>query len=156
LLERKKVTMWFLTIHRADEPAPRDFCHGIEGEPAMPPGIICGSPEAADACGCDRSFVGMSSLKASTTLMVRELDLTADDLVMAALGAINAGGWTDSLDGDGDDRDDARGIVAHFTNIAACYPPGTVLRPWYDHDIGEWYFRDYTHYADADDNEVPS
>lgn len=143
-----------LTIHRPDEPGPRDFCHGIEGEPAMPPVVICGSPEGADWCGCNRSFAGMSSHKASTTLMVRDLDLTADDLVMAALGTINAGGWTDSLDGGDDDRDDARSIVAHFANIAACYPPGTVLRPWYDHDTEEWYFRDCTHYADVDDDGV--
>lgn len=145
-----------LTIHRADEPAPRDFCHGIEGEPAMPPGIICPSPEAAEACGCDRAFVGMSSRKASTTLMVRELNLSASDLVMAALGAINAAGWTDSIDADDEWQADARGIVAHFTNIAACYPPGTVLRPWYCHDTGEWYFTDCTHYADVDDDGVPA
>lgn len=142
--------MLYLTIHRPEHPDADDFNHGIEAEPAMPPGIICSTPEAADNCGCNRSFVGMSSLKGSTTLMVRDLDLTEADLVTAALGSANAGGWTDTLDGDDEWRADAEAIVAHLTNIASCYPPGTVLRPWYCHRTGEWYFTDYTHYPDGD------
>jgi len=148
----KETAMLYLTAHRPDNLGPRDFCWAIEGEPVLPPTTICGSPAGADHCGCNRSFAGMSSHKATTTLMVRELDLTEADLVAAALGSANAAGWTDDIDGDAEDQEYARGMVAHFANIAACYPPGTVLRPWYDHDTEEWYFRDCTHYADVDDD----
>lgn len=144
--------MYYLTAHKPDTLGPRDFCHCIEGEPVIPPAVICGSPEGADHCGCSRSFAGMSSHKATTTVMVRGLDLTEDDLVAATLGSANAAGWTDTLDGDDEDQAYAHTIVADFANIAACYPAGTVLRPWYSHETEEWYFRDYTHYADVDDD----
>src|SRR3954447_3871942 len=58
-----------------------DSCHAIEGELVLL-GFVCAT-DAADpegGCGCGRAFSGMSSLRATTTALVRDLDLTYDDV----------------------------------------------------------------------------
>jgi hypothetical protein len=70
-----------LTIHNNHQ-TDWDFCWGVEGEIAVPTpaGFLCDRLD----CGCDRSHGGLNSHKASTTLMVLDLDL--DDIVTTSCG----------------------------------------------------------------------
>ena len=96
--------MKVLTIHGYDGPDMDDFCFGVEVEMAVQP-LICNSPN----CGCDRSYVGLGSRAASTTLMVREVDL-----------------------------DQFGGELPEGVTLADQLPVGTVLRPEYDRDGECW------------------
>src|SRR4051794_41941292 len=78
-----------------------DFCFAVEGELVLL-GLVCATDEADPdgGCGCGRAFAGMSSHRATTTALVRDLDLTYDDLrsaveahhVEAGVGAGALGG----------------------------------------------------------------
>ncbi|CAN5240084.1 hypothetical protein BH11ACT7_BH11ACT7_04420 [soil metagenome] len=70
-----------LTIHHYAAGDPDDFCGGVEGEIAIPP-TICDRRN----CGFDRSHAGLDSQSASSTLIVRDVDLDLEDLVSAAVG----------------------------------------------------------------------
>ena len=64
-----------------------DFCFAVEGELVLL-GFVCATDEANPdgGCGCGRAFSGMSSMRATTTALVRDLDITYDDLRMAVEG----------------------------------------------------------------------
>lgn len=57
-----------------------DFYNTEEGEIAYF-GSQCSRARANDTCGCARSMVGIKSRRARTTLRVRAVDMTLDDLV---------------------------------------------------------------------------
>src|SRR5690349_2747507 len=64
-----------------------DFCYAVEGELVLL-GLVCADDERNPdgACGCGRAFSGMSSMRATTTALVRDLDVTLDDVRLAAEG----------------------------------------------------------------------
>jgi hypothetical protein len=64
-----------------------DFCHAIEGELVLL-GFVCATDQEDPdgACGCGRAFSGMSSLRATTTALVRDLDVSFDDARLAVEG----------------------------------------------------------------------
>jgi hypothetical protein len=64
-----------------------DFCHAIEGELVLL-GPVCATDEADPdgGCGCGRAFSGMSSMRATTTALVRDLDVSLDDVRLAVEG----------------------------------------------------------------------
>ena len=128
-----------LTIH--NHPASEsDFCWGVEGEIAYPtpPAFFCTQPN----CGCDRSHSGLNSHQASTTVMVRDVDLDFDDLADACVGSIEAAGWATLFEFDAEAL--ARQLVAAGAEIADQYTPGTILRPVFDHDRDEWRYTEVT------------
>jgi hypothetical protein len=58
-----------------------DFCHGEEGEIAIF-GFECDSDkdDVDGRCGCRRSMGGMKSQKGSTTMEIKEIDITPKQL----------------------------------------------------------------------------
>lgn len=70
-----------------------DFCHAIEGEL-----VLVEEPCATDradpdgGCGCGRSFAGLSSHRATTTVVIRDLELTRADVELAVAGYYVSGG----------------------------------------------------------------
>jgi hypothetical protein len=116
-----------LTIHNTHADLP-EFCWATEGEIAIP-GIVCDHP---DYCGCDRSHDGLSSLKGSTTVMVRTVELDFDRLVTICIASVKRMGITWEAERH------ARDLVAQSAEAAAEHPEGTVLHPVYDHDTGDW------------------
>ena len=112
----------------------QDFCFGIEGEIAAPGQVTCSRHD----CGCDRSHVGLNSRKAATTLMVREIDLSFDDIVTACVGYLEssprAGVLTVPVE------DIAYEMATDSTETAAMHAVGTVLRPSFDHNRDEWHY----------------
>jgi hypothetical protein len=78
-----------------------DFCHAIEGELVLL-GFVCATDEADPdgGCGCGRAFSGMSSMRATTTAVVRDLDVSIDDVRLAVEGYyVSAGTGPDVIGG---------------------------------------------------------
>ena len=75
---------------------PGDFSWTIEGEPVLLPEPCdrdrFAQEEGGTGCGCSRAFGGMSSMKVTTTAVVRDLPLTRDDLFVALHSALQAAG----------------------------------------------------------------
>jgi hypothetical protein len=105
-----------------------DFCHAIEGELVLL-GFVCATDEADPdgGCGCGRAFSGMSSMRATTTALVRDLDVSLDDVKLAVEGYfVSAGMGPDVISGE-----EFTGMVAEtlieMTEIADAVPVGAVL-----------------------------
>ncbi|WP_375479102.1 hypothetical protein [uncultured Jatrophihabitans sp.] len=66
----------------------------IEGELVWL-GLVCAKDrrDPDGGCGCGRSFSGMSSHRATTTALVRDLPLTRDDLLGALIGHYDSAGY---------------------------------------------------------------
>jgi hypothetical protein len=70
-------------------------------------------------CGCGRGFAGMSSHRATTTAMVKELDgFTHDDLVAALHGSLAVQGWP---------VDNTAELAAMLAEAAQSFPAGAVI-----------------------------
>ncbi|HMJ79336.1 MAG TPA: hypothetical protein VK507_25350 [Iamia sp.] len=130
---------------------PDDCCWTHEGELVSLPLLECSCPD----CGCDRSFTGLDSHRATTTCAVTEAPLDPAALRRAVVRSLAAGGWLVDLDappGDGPDvvealadlhllvdgpRPDAAlsaldrelvdDVIARIVDVAESFPPGTVL-----------------------------
>jgi hypothetical protein len=72
-----------------------DFCFAIEGELVLL-GPVCATDEADPdgGCGCGRAFTGMSSMRATTTALVRDLDVSLDDVRLAVEGYYASSGMS--------------------------------------------------------------
>jgi hypothetical protein len=125
--------MKMLTIHNLGAPKP-DFCWGVEGELAIAMLLPCDRRD----CGCDRIMVGLNSHRATTTVMVRDVDLTIPDFVTACVGFLADSGWTKLM---GDDlAEEAKWLMASSASVAEQFPAGTVLRPRFDRSADEWVY----------------
>jgi hypothetical protein len=83
-----------------------DFCFAIEGELVLL-GFVCATDESDPdgGCGCGRAFSGMSSMRATTTALVRDLDVSLDDVRMAVEGYyVSAGMGADVVGRRGSDE----------------------------------------------------
>jgi hypothetical protein len=135
--------MKMLTIHHDPAATASDFCWGIEGEVAIPgtgiPGNVCSTfkPE----CGCDRSHGGINSHKASTTVLVRDIDLTVDDLVNACVGYLETAGYAALVPDAAEVESWAYSLILEALAVAAGHPAGTVLRMAFDRDSDKWHYR---------------
>lgn len=73
-----------------------DFNWCIEGELVIPPMTVCRA-DANDpdgGCGCGRGFGGLSSHRATTTALLREIvGIDRHDYVMAIQASLEAQGW---------------------------------------------------------------
>lgn len=127
--------MRMLTIHRPANAEPNDFCWGIEGELAVPM-TPCARSTHPD-CGCDRAHIGLNSRKGSTTVMVRDVDLTFDDISTACASHYETGWGATPHDA----VDLAAAVIGEAADVCTYHRVGTVLRPWYDHSAEEWRYR---------------
>ena len=61
-----------------------DFSYTIGGELVLL-GFVCATDEKNPdgGCGCGQAFSGMSSMRATTTAMVRDVDISVDDVLLA-------------------------------------------------------------------------
>jgi hypothetical protein len=119
-----------------------DFSAATEGEIVVAQ-MICDNPD----CGCDRSFGGLNSHSATSTVMVREVDLTVDELVEAAIGYLESAGWTKVIidnpepdDGPNPVRSFARDLIQDSIDFAADFDVGRVLRMLFDREDETWSF----------------
>jgi hypothetical protein len=106
-----------------------DFCYAIEGEL-----VILGQVCAADrgnplgGCGCGRAFSGLRSERATTTALVRDVDLSREDLELAIAARFAADGLTAETIGDLEYAELFIDTVDEMVRFGAVWPEGTVVR----------------------------
>jgi hypothetical protein len=105
-----------------------DFCHAIDGELVLL-GLVCATDQKNPdgGCGCGRAFSGMSSLRATTTAEVRDLDVSFDDAVLAVDGYYVSSGLGPDLIGGAEFAELVAETVAEMAEIAAGLPVGAVV-----------------------------
>ena len=105
-----------------------DFCYAVEGELVML-GLVCATDERDPdgGCGCGRAFSGMSSMRATTTALVRDLDVSIDDVKLAVEGYYVSSGLGPDLIGGAEFADLAAETVVGMEEIAAALPVGAVV-----------------------------
>jgi len=105
-----------------------DFCHATEGELVLA-GFVCATDQLDPdgGCGCGRAFSGMSSLRATTTALVRDLDLTPDDVRLAVEGYYVAAGMGPEVIGPEEFAAAVAEELDIMVRIAAAVPAGAVV-----------------------------
>ena len=105
-----------------------DFYYAIEGELVLL-GLVCPADEADPdgGCGCGRAFSGMSSMQATTTALVRDLDVSMDDVRLAVEGYYVSTGMGPDVIGGVDFADFVTETVAEMAEVAEAVPVGAVL-----------------------------
>ncbi|TFV87997.1 hypothetical protein [Blastococcus sp. CT_GayMR16] len=106
-----------------------DFCHAIEGELVLL-GLVCADDERdpdGGGCGCGRAFSGMSSMRATTTAVVRDLDVSLDDVGLAVEGYYVSFGIGPDVIGGAAFADLVAETVVHLADIAEPLPVGGVV-----------------------------
>jgi hypothetical protein len=104
-----------------------DFCFAIEGELVLM-GFVCAT-DVADpdgGCGCGRAFSGMSSMRATTTAVVRDLDVSLDDLRLSLTGYYVSAGIGPDVIGDAGFEDVLSATLEDLAQIAHV-PIGAVV-----------------------------
>ena len=105
-----------------------DFCFAVEGELVLL-GFVCAT-DAADpdgGCGCGRAFSGMSSMRATTTALVRDLDISFDDARSAVEGYYVSAGMGPDVIGDAEFTELVAGTLIEMAEIADFVPVGAVV-----------------------------
>jgi hypothetical protein len=119
--------------HETQGTWPGDFCHAIEGELVVL-GWSCGCDRGgAHDCGCGRAFTGTNSLRATTSAMVRDLDLTVADVHLAVEAHLLAAGLTPDVLGAEVFADHLEESVHDVLHFAGSWPVGTVVGRRLDH-----------------------
>jgi hypothetical protein len=110
-----------------------DFCHAIEGELVLL-GFVCATDEANPdgGCGCGRAFSGMSSMRATTTAVVRDLDVSLDDVRLAVEGYYVSAGTGPDVIGGAEFEEVVSATLVDLAEIAQV-PVGAVVGRRLDH-----------------------
>jgi hypothetical protein len=105
-----------------------DFCHAIEGELVLL-GFVCATDEADPdgGCGCGRAFSGMSSLRATTTALVRDLDVSIDDVRLAVEGYYVSAGMGADVIGGAEFAEVVSATLDDMADISRSLPVGAVV-----------------------------
>ena len=107
-----------------------DFCYAVEGELVLL-GLVCAdderNPDGDGACGCGRAFSGMSSMRATTTALVRDLDVSPDDVRLAAEGFYVSYGLGPDVIGAAAFADLVAETVVSMEDAAGDLPVGAVV-----------------------------
>jgi hypothetical protein len=114
--------------HERQGERPGDFCYAIEGELVLL-GFVCATDEKDPdgGCGCGRAFSGMSSMRATTTATVRDLDLSFDDALLAVEGYYISFGMGPAVIGSAEFTGLVAETVAEMAETAVGLPVGTVV-----------------------------
>ncbi len=100
---------------------PDDCCWTSEGELVSLPLLECSCPD----CGCDRSFAGLDSHRATTTCIVTDAPLDLPGLHRAVHRSLAASGWL--VDLPALDQELVDDVVTRILEVAGSFPLGTVL-----------------------------
>ena len=81
-----------ISSKKAMEVAKKDFCWTQEGE-LLYLGMVC---DSCNDCGCDRSFSGIKSMKATTVAEIVEMD--GIEAANKYIDGMEKAGWTNLMD----------------------------------------------------------
>lgn len=107
---------------------PGDFCHAVEGELVLIE-FVCARDrrDPGGGCGCGRAFAGMSSHRATTTALVRELELTPDEVELAVASYYATGGSGPEVLGEHAFAEVVSEAALDVIGLAQWFPFGTVV-----------------------------
>jgi hypothetical protein len=90
-----------------------NFC--VEGE-LIRFDTVCGrsARNPDDGCGCARGFAGMSSMRATTTALIRDLPMEVRDVRIALAASLHAAGYLADPEDVEDEADELMQIAAAF------------------------------------------
>ena len=110
-----------------------DFFHAVEGEVVVL-GEVCATDQndPLGGCGCGRAFSGLRSQRATTTALVRDLDLSREDVEFAIATRFAADGITAQTIGDLEYAELFLDTVDELIRFGATWPEGTVVRRTFD------------------------
>lgn len=112
-----------------------DFCFVPDGEIVYESGMTCSDVEKAlYQCGCGRSLSGTKTFKGTTTMEVREVEMTDDDMVELALEVGKSSGWGARYILHGLDR---------MREEAEQFPVGALVRARVSPASGEFIYESY-------------
>lgn len=102
-----------------------DFCFATGGELVLV-GDVCATDrnDPDGGRGCGRAFSGLSSRRATTTALVRQLDFTADDVRLAVEGYVVAADMGPDVLGGEDFADVVTATVEDRVDLADRLPIG--------------------------------
>jgi hypothetical protein len=96
-----------------------DFNFCVEGELVHIDQVCATDRDDPDGrCGCGRAFAGLNSHSATTTAMIRDVQLTRDEYIEALRSSLDEQGWDSAAA-----ADEARGLL----RLADALPTGAVL-----------------------------
>ena len=106
-----------------------DFFHAVEGEVVIL-GEVCATDQddPLGGCGCGRAFSGLLSRRATTTALVRDLDLSCEDLEFAIAARFASHGITARTIGDLEYAELFIDTVDELIRFGATWPERTVVR----------------------------
>jgi hypothetical protein len=134
--------MRLLTATRLEQGRlPGDFCFTVEGELVLANDFVCardrGDPDGG--CGCGRAFVGLGSRKATTTALVRDLDISPADLRAAVEEFEVARGLGPDVIGPEDFAELVEAKLEELDDIARSVQVGAVVGLRLDHLVWRRY-----------------
>jgi len=96
-----------------------DFYYCVEGE-LVTVGLVCATDRRNPdgGCGCGRAFAGLNSHRATTTAMVKEVELSEADYVEALGSSLAQQGWPTS---------DVDELAAWLAQLVSEWPAGTIV-----------------------------
>ena len=96
-----------------------DFHYCVEGE-LVTVGLVCATDRRNPdgGCGCGRAFAGLNSHRATTTAMVKEVELSEADYVEALRSSLAQQGWPTS---------DVGELAAWLAQLVSEWPAGTIV-----------------------------
>jgi hypothetical protein len=96
-----------------------DFNFCVEGE-LVTVGLVCATDRRNPdgGCGCGRAFAGLNSHLATTTAMVKVVDLSEDDYIEALRSSLAEQGWPTS---------DVGELAYWLAQLVSEWPEGTVV-----------------------------
>jgi hypothetical protein len=110
----------FIATATSQGDRPDDYSWTVEGELVRFGFDVCNCPD----CGCDRGMAGLSSSRATTTFMVKDIpDLALDQYTQSMRDALLREGWLT----EGDDDSWVVELARLQADLAASFVPGTIL-----------------------------
>lgn len=106
-----------------------DFVWTIAGELVHFPVSVCSCPD----CGCERAMSGFVSHKATTCVLVRDIDIDAATYTDLLWDSLIEGGWVS--EGSTDDREWAWVWAEEHMSLAASLPLETTLHVRHDQTL---------------------
>jgi hypothetical protein len=122
--------MRLLTATRqAQGELPGDFFFTVEGELVLINDLVCARDrdDPDGGCGCGRAFVGLGSRKATTTALVRDLDISPAELRAAVEDFQVARGLGPDVIGAAEFDDAVEAELGLLERIARSVPEGAVV-----------------------------
>ena len=110
-------------VAAAEQTMPGDYAWTVEGELVHLPLADCDCPD----CACSRAFVGVASLRSTSTVRVADLDISRDDYWQVIRDSLSAAGWAVPGDPECPPGMNLDSYIELHLEVAENWPEGTII-----------------------------